>query len=283
MNITPPAVIKLLIAPPLSKPFKLLSPAILVQQPAEFASALAHEVRNPLTNINLAVEMLHAGNLDHEQKLYLDMIIRASERINALVSDLLTSFRTTERQPETHCIHEMLEEVLSSTLDRLSLKNISVLKEYTTLDCRVSVNKQKIKIALTNIIINAIDAMPSQEGQLKLVTKCMNDKCIIEIGDNGAGISKNNLEKIFNPYFTNKPGGMGLGLSTTLETLKSDHATVVVKSEEGRGTRFILSFDRMQPLTTSAFTIPVTPIPLFSPSPPGSPLSSYPLDAPQLS
>jgi signal transduction histidine kinase len=74
-----------------------------------------------------------------------------------------------------------------------------------------------------------------------------NGKCVIEIEDNGIGISKQNLKNIFKPYFTNKPGGMTLGLSTTLDILHSNHAKVEVHSEEGRGTHFILSFERIQP------------------------------------
>jgi signal transduction histidine kinase len=70
------------------------------------------------------------------------------------------------------------------------LKNITVRKDYSTLDCKILVNKQEIKIALANIIINAIDAMPSENGKLKLITKSINGKCVIEIEDNGIGISK---------------------------------------------------------------------------------------------
>jgi signal transduction histidine kinase len=109
------------------------------------------------------------------------------------------------------------------------------------------VNKQKIEIALTNIIINAIDAMHPENGKLKLITKSINGKCVIEIEDNGIGISKENLNNIFTPYFTDKAGGMGLGLSTTLGILKENHATVEVQSEEGMGTRFILSFEGILP------------------------------------
>ena len=151
-------------------------------------------------------------------------------------------------QAEKHSIHQLLDEVLAMTEDRIMLKNIRVRKDYTTLDCKIWVNKEKIKIALINIIINAIDAMPSKKGKLKLVTKSINGKCIIEIEDNGIGISKQNLKNIFKPYFTNKAGGLGLGLSTTLDILHSNHARVKVHSDEGIGTRFILSFEGIQPL-----------------------------------
>src|SRR5258708_11705088 len=218
-------------------------PKIAKKQPCPFTSAVAHEVRNPLSNINLAVEMLKSTAMDDDQKIYLDIIMRNSGRINDLVNDLLTSCQTDEMQFEQVSIHQLLDDVLAITRDRIILKSIVVTKNYALPDCQVLVNKPKIKIALTNIIINAIEAMPSEKGELKLIARSMNGKCVLEIEDNGAGISEENLKHIFTPYFTNKPGGMGLGLSTTLDILLSNQVSVDVQSGEGRGTRFILSFD----------------------------------------
>ncbi|HTI12080.1 MAG TPA: HAMP domain-containing sensor histidine kinase [Puia sp.] len=223
----------------------LTHPRLMPPQPGQFGVALAHEVRNPLSNINLAVEMLRSTIREGDQQLYLDIISRSSSRISTLVTDLLGSCQPDEMGPERCPVHLLLDEVLEMTRDRISLKNISVRKDYTTLDCKILVNKQKIKLALTNVIINAIDAMPSKRGVLTLVTRCMNEKCIIEIKDNGIGIPKGDLERIFQPYFTGKAGGMGLGLSTTLKILQSSQADILVQSEEGKGTSFMLTFNRL--------------------------------------
>lgn len=228
-------------------PASLTPPRLLPPQRSHLVTALAHEVRNPLSNIKLAVEMLKTTITSGDQQLYLDIITRGSDRISTLVTDLLGSCQTGAIGPEGYPVHQLLDEVLEMTEDRVNLKKISIRKDYTTLDCKILVNKQKIKIALTNIIINAIDAMPVNKGELKLVTRSMNGKCIIEIKDNGIGIPKDDLEKIFKPYFTGKPGGMGLGLSTTLEILQSSQAKVAVESKEGKGTSFILTFKRLLP------------------------------------
>jgi signal transduction histidine kinase len=226
--------------------FSALTQEIKEDKPlSAFPLALAHEVRNPLTNINLALEMLTSTTLDDDQKLYLAIAKRASLRINGLITDLLSSSKPGEMASDKQCIHQLLDEVLAATEDRIRLKNITVRRDFTTIDCRVLVNKHQVMIALTNIIINAIDAMPLNTGKLILVTKCINGQCVISIEDNGIGISQENLGKIFKPFFTNKPGGMGLGLSTTLELLKSNYVRVEVKSEIGRGARFLLSFHRM--------------------------------------
>ncbi|HSZ86763.1 MAG TPA: ATP-binding protein [Puia sp.] len=212
-------------------------------EPLEFTYTLAHEIRNPLSTINLAVDMLKLTNDEHEKKTCLDIIVRNSLRINNLLTDLLNSYQLDEIRLKKYSINQVMDEVLVIIGDRLTMKNIKVLKYYSTLDCKILLNKEKIKIALTNIIINAIEAMPLEKGQLKLVTKLINGKCIVEIEDNGSGISKENMKKIFTPYFTSKPEGMGLGLSSSLDILRANHFHVNVESKEGIGTRFILLFD----------------------------------------
>jgi signal transduction histidine kinase len=215
---------------------------IIQDQPGQFSPVLAHEIRNPLSNILLAAEMLKSQVIDDYHKSYLDIIVRGSTQINNIITELLTSIGGGKLKPEKHSVHQLLDETLAMAADRLLLKNITVTKEYTAKDCIIAMNRSGMKMALTNIIINAIDAMPLENGHLKLVTRSMNGKCVIEIEDNGTGISKENLKKIFKPFFTNKPGGMGIGLSATRDILLSNHATVKVQSEEGKGTRFILLF-----------------------------------------
>ncbi len=216
---------------------------LLKDIPAQIASVLAHEVRNPLTNINLAIGMLESSIKDPDTKVYLDIIIRSSMRINTLITELLKNQQTNGVHTETHSIHRLIDEVLAMTEDRIRLKNIIVSKEYAVQDCNIALNKSEMEIALTNIIINAIDAMVPG-GELKLVTKSDEDKCILLIEDNGCGISSENLKSIFKPYFTNKPGGMGLGLATTHDFLRLNRVRVNVESVELEGTRFTLVFKK---------------------------------------
>jgi signal transduction histidine kinase len=104
----------------------------------------------------------------------------------------------------------------------------------------------KIKIALTNILVNAIEAMASVDGVLTLCTKSIYGKHVIEVKDNGCGISKENIDKMFKVAFTSKPGGLGLGLTIVYDILKTNHVAVNIESEEGKGTTFSLLFDRKQ-------------------------------------
>lgn len=219
------------------------APEILKDLPAPFASALAHEIRNPLTNINLSIEMLESTVESDELKVYLDIIKRSATRINVLVADLLKYQPTDELPAERHSIEELLDEVLAMAKDRISLKHVTVRKDYAPQDCQIALHRQKVKIALTNIIINALDAMPPEGGELRLISKSLAGIYTIRIEDNGCGISVENLANIFKPFFSNKPGGLGIGLATTYDILLANHVGVTVESEEEVGTSFILLFN----------------------------------------
>ena len=209
---------------------------------AGYFSALVHEVRNPLCNIKLACDVLHLTNMDEEQRACLNIVMRGSSRINELINTLLEFDGIEAPKYQRYSLQQLLEEVLIMAKDRIMLKRIEVAREYAAPEHGVSLDIEKMKIALINIVNNAIDAMPSENGKLRVITRSAGQVSSIEIGDNGTGISKQNLKRIFQPYFTNKPGGMGLGLSAALGILRANHVVVHVQSKEGVGTSFVLSF-----------------------------------------
>lgn len=209
---------------------------------AKFISTLVHEIRNPLTNISLSVELLGSVITDDNLKTYLDIISRNTARINDLVKQLLKPQVAGEVNSNKYSIHELLDEVIETEKDRIRLKSISVKKEYAVAGCEVVVDKAKFKIALTNIIINAIDAMTPGTGALTVSTTSIAGITVIKIKDNGCGISKENLKNIYSPYYSNKPGGLGIGLASTYSILNANHVEIDVESEEGTGTCFTLSF-----------------------------------------
>jgi signal transduction histidine kinase len=217
--------------------------AAVEHQPYRFAVALAHEIRNPLTTINLAVDMLESAIEDEELKKYLNIIKRNSVRIDQSIHELLKYKEAEKVKVSNYSIHQLLDEVLELAGDRIRLKKVVVKKEYTAQNCPMLSDRAMIKIALTNIVINAIDAMPPENGELRLEESSIDGKYALQIVDNGCGISKENLESIFKPYYTSKPDGLGLGLSTTFDILQSDHIEIKVESAVGEGTRFILLFD----------------------------------------
>jgi signal transduction histidine kinase len=207
-----------------------------------FTAAHLHEVRNPLTNINMAVEALSSMSHGEEEKIYFDIILRSSNRINSLVTDLIIQQLSTTDKIEEFSLHQLLDEALSAIADRITIKQISVIKEYASLDYKAKMDIEKMKIALTNIIINAVYAMQEKTGQLKLITTLIDKQFTLQIKDNGCGISPASLEHIFKPYFTQKVGGLGVGLAATYSILKVNNITLKVESEVNKGTCFFLEF-----------------------------------------
>lgn len=206
-------------------------------------SILAHEVRNPLSAISLSLEMLEPILTNADQKFYVDIIRRSYLRIDSLINLLLKSGMGEKTVKKEESIHLLLDDVIEIAADRIALKNISVLKNYTANDFNIKMNEPKMKIALTNIIVNAIDAMPFGTGVLQIITKVTAGKFQVYINDNGCGIKKEHLKNIFEPYFTTKPNGVGIGLALSHNIFISNGVQVNVESEEGSGTCFTLSFD----------------------------------------
>jgi PAS domain S-box-containing protein len=204
---------------------------------------LAHEIRNPLTNINLSIEQLQSEVQRPDMEMYFDIIKRNTRRINALITDLLHSGKPTDMKREKISINEIIEETLQMAIDRITLKKIAIKREYSDNDCVINLDKEKIKLALLNIIINAVEAMPEEKGVLFVKTDSAENKCIIFIEDNGVGIDKEHVGRLFEPYFSNKTNGVGLGLATTHNILQSHNAVIDVDSEPGKGTRFTISID----------------------------------------
>jgi PAS domain S-box-containing protein len=205
---------------------------------------LAHEVRNPLTNINLAMEELEENVKEEELTLYLDIVKRGSQRINDLINELLNSSKPSEVRKVQVSIEKIVTETLELAHDRLQLKNIALEEQFTAGDCLVvALDAEKIKIALLNIVINAIEAMEENTGVMKVKVFSTDAECIVSIEDNGSGISPENMNRLFEPYFTSKSTGVGLGLAATLNIIQSHNGRIEVDSEVGKGTKFTIYFN----------------------------------------
>lgn len=203
------------------------------------ARVIAHEVRNPLTNILLAVSQFKGEPVSMEEsQVYVDIIERNCTRINQLITELLSSTRMIELNIRPHGANELTEKALLLARDRLQLNEIKVNKDYSYPDIMVPADEEKVIIALLNIIINAIEAMTPGKGILTINTERLKDKAVITISDNGPGIPEETKMRLFDPFFTNKPKGTGLGLTSTQNIIMNHKGTVHVESEIDRGSVF---------------------------------------------
>ncbi len=204
---------------------------------------LAHEVRNPLNNINMSVEQLVSEPDTDDSTMYLEIIQRNSKRIGNLITELLDSSRPSELVFERCAIQAVMDESIADALDRITLQRINMQIRYANEPGYILANKEKLKIAFLNIIINAVEAMPvNGKGDLQIEIEAAGNIHIIRVEDNGCGIPEENVSRLFEPYFTSKRNGMGLGLASTLNILQSHKAQVDVSSIVNKGTRFTIAF-----------------------------------------
>lgn len=203
------------------------------------ARTIAHEVRNPLTNINLASSQLKTdiGAVDENSLFLFDIIERNSSRINRLISDLLQTTKFSELNFTSISVNDLLDGALLMAQDRIGLQHITIKKNYEA-TCNINVDTEKMKIAFLNIIVNAIEAMEPGNGTLTINTKTTGEKCQVTIADDGTGMDETSLGKLFEPYFTSKQNGNGMGLANTQNIIFNHKGTVHVLSNVGKGTTF---------------------------------------------
>lgn len=198
---------------------------------------LAHEIRNPLNNIILSIDQLIPQEKDESQKSFMDIIRRNSMRINNIITELLNLAKPSDLVLLEHSLQEILDESIARTADRIKLQNISVKKHFPSDPITLKADKEKLVIVFTNIIINAIEAM-GQNGSLNISITESPEGYEVCIKDNGKGFSKEYQSRLFEPFFTMKKNGMGLGLTVAYSILQSHNAKIRAHSKENEGTEF---------------------------------------------
>jgi PAS domain S-box-containing protein len=209
----------------------------------KIARTVAHEVRNPLTSLSLALEQLKEEMPQDSDslKIYTDVIQRNTNRIEQLIGEMLSSSRPKELNLELTDVQELVEDTVALSIDRINLNQMKIEKSYGETP-RILLDKEKMKIAFLNIVVNAIEAMEAGRGLLRLETNRQNGFVMVSFSDNGKGIAPEDIEKLFDPFYTGRQGGMGLGLTSTKNILNSHSATIEVNSTVGEGTTFTVYF-----------------------------------------
>ena len=204
---------------------------------------LAHEIRNPLNNIGLSIDQFAMPEEDAEKRQNLVTIMqRNCVRINHIITELLDLTRPLELSFKQYSLQELLDESINLTADRINLQKVVVEKNYPNFPLHVKVNKSKLVIAFTNIIINAIEAMETGKGKLCVTLAATDTYYTVSISDNGKGIPEEYLPKLFEPFFTLKKNGMGLGLAASFSIIQSHKAKIQVDSKLNKGTNFTINF-----------------------------------------
>lgn len=143
-------------------------------------------------------------------------------------------------------MNELLEEALKEAEDRIQLNEVVLIKAYEINMPAIAVDKGKIKTALLNIIINGLESVEGKEKKVMKIETSLDQEhhiCVIKITDTGSGMNEESLSKLFEPYFTSKQNGNGLGLTNTQNVVLNHKGNIHVDSELGVGTCFIISLN----------------------------------------
>ncbi len=215
---------------------------------ATLAASMAHEIKNPLTVIKTFAEFLPEK---HDDKSFVDNFMRLVkpevEKINFTVQQLLNFSKPSLPNLKPVNVCNVLCETLELITNDLLKTKIKVQTQLANNDAIVLADANQLRQIFLNLFLNSIDAM-SRGGNLIISSQLVgnSDKAIeISIKDTGCGISKENLKRIFQPFFTTKSNGTGLGLSVVHDILEQHNATIRAESEEGMGTKFIIKFPKV--------------------------------------
>ncbi|POQ98588.1 PAS domain-containing sensor histidine kinase [Alkalispirochaeta sphaeroplastigenens] len=210
------------------------------------AAGVAHEIKNPLGSIGIHAQLLEksVASLDcsdsRAMKEYLEVISEEIERLNRIVVDFLFAVRPMDTQLEPADLNQLLEELLNFLRYELEEGGIKLERDLDPGVPELDLDRRYFKQALLNIVKNAMSAMP-QGGTLRVITQVRGDEAMVRISDTGLGMSPEVLEKIFEPYFTTRDFGSGIGLTLVYKVVKEHMGDISVHSREGQGSTFSIT------------------------------------------
>ncbi|OQX65969.1 MAG: hypothetical protein B5M55_01955 [Desulfococcus sp. 4484_242] len=217
---------------------------------ARMAAGIAHEINNPLAGILLYSSNMHkkvpkGSHLEEGLKI----IIKETRRCKTIIQGLLDFAREQEPHRLPVNINNVINSAVGIVENEFHLRHVKIQKELAHDMAEALLDKHQIEQVLINLLLNALHAVDSR-GLVTLRSAVDRDrrKVLAEIADNGCGIPKEHLEKIFEPFFSTKANGTGLGLAVSYGIVKNHNGDIRVWSEPARGTRFMIEF----PLATDA-------------------------------
>jgi signal transduction histidine kinase len=205
------------------------------------SKGLAHEIKNPLTVIRSFTEVLQERyNEPGFREKFFRIVNSEIDRINYVIEQLLDFAQPVSPNFQDIQVHNLLDEAVSLVEHDFNKKRISIIKDYHHYKIEVSADSNQLKEVFLNLFLNALDAM--KEGdKLTIITQIAYKELRILISDTGCGIPEENIPQLFDPFFSTKDKGHGLGLSIAYNIVKSHKGTIDVKSKLNAGTTFIIT------------------------------------------
>lgn len=213
----------------------------------QLSRTIAHEIRNPLNFISLSIEHMHDKlapediNKQNKFKELINGIKQEITRLNRLVNDFLDYSRPMKLDIKKVNIKELLDDIIALIWAKAEASKI-IIRRLDDVSIDLNLDAELFKSCIMNVISNAIQSMEYLDKDNKVLTiktEITNNNLILSISDTGVGIKSDDIDNVFEPFFSTKPNGLGLGLSMTKRVIEEHNGKVEIISEKGRGTDVI--------------------------------------------
>ncbi len=208
---------------------------------SELSFKVAHELKNPLNGISIVVQrILKEIPVETDYANMLKDTLDEVNRMNKRIVDFTKFAKPIDCKFESINIKDIINE--SVLQFRVFFLENKINLKMDLCDCNIFADKEYMKIAFNNILTNSIESIENN-GEINIIIES-NEKCIIEINDNGKGMDSETLKRIFDLYFTQKENGSGIGMSTVYKIIKNHNADIKINSEFGKGTKIRMIFNK---------------------------------------
>ncbi len=209
------------------------------------AAGVAHDVRNPLNSIKLlsshVLDTLQTGDESAPAAMQLRTIRNEVDRLDEIVSGFLALAKERELQPEPVRLDPLLEECLHLVQQDANERGIHLTSDLRAGELELSLDPKQFTRAVLNVLINALEATPAG-GRVRLFSRVLESECQVEVRDDGPGLTKEVAERAFDPYYTTKPTGTGIGLSITRGIIEEHGGTIELSCVLGQGCHVLITF-----------------------------------------
>ncbi|HZH59356.1 MAG TPA: HAMP domain-containing sensor histidine kinase [Metabacillus sp.] len=208
---------------------------------SELAASVAHEVRNPLTVVRGFVQLIgnSTDSTDSQRKEYMNLVLTELDRAQSIITDYLGIAGQNQMHKEKIDLTETLNEITKLMTSYANFKTVRFICDIEK-NLYVYGDRSKLKQVFINIIKNSIEAVPSLNGIVTIKAEVKEELIYIKISDNGVGMTKEQIERLGEPYYSLKENGTGLGLTVTYSIIKSHGGSVKYSSELNKGTVAII-------------------------------------------
>ncbi len=224
---------------------------------AQLAGGLAHEIRNPLStmrlNLSLVEEQLAAEENPRDRRLLekIRRVARESQRLETLVEDFLRLVRAHQPRLTLANLNSVVDDLVDFCEPQAAAQNVLIRTRFDRDIPAFPLDVDLFKQALFNLIFNALSAMPDG-GELIIETRREEGRAALDVTDTGVGVPLDLQRKVFEPFFSTRPGGSGLGLPLARRVVEAHGGAIRLQSEPGKGSRFLITLPFDPPIESAA-------------------------------